>query len=534
MASGLLKEVGVTSSICAGLAELERSIDDRIWFAVMTEEAARTDNLRALVPRLKSQPTWSDLPFIVLTKHGGGVERNPAAARLLDILGNVSFLERPFHPATFVSLAKSAVRARQRQYDARTRMEELRFLNETLEERVAERTAEIERAHETVLSEIAQRERTEELLRQSQKMEMIGQLTGGIAHDFNNLLMAVLGNLDLLRKHIPTDPRTTRLIDSASQGAQRGAALTQRLLAFARRQDLQVRPVDIVALVRGMTDLLERSIGSGIELLLDFHPGLPPALIDSNQVELALLNLAVNARDAMPNGGTLSVKAEAVSAPPGGGLKAGGYIRLSVADTGVGMNPETMSKATEPFFSTKEVGKGTGLGLSMVHGLAVQLDGMLRLSSEEGKGTVAELWLPATDLAATSRDQDGHPSVEEDSTLRMKILVVDDDALIAMSTVDMLEDLGHEVLGVDSGQRALEILGNGESFDLMITDYAMPKMTGAQLACKVRELRPNMPVLLATGYAERPMETQVDLPRLSKPYQQAELAAEIRRVVKSR
>jgi PAS domain S-box-containing protein len=661
VARALLKEAGVASAICTELAEFERSLDDRCWFAVVTEESLRTGDLRALAARIAAQPTWSDLPIIVLTQRGGGVERNPAAARLSEVLGNASFLERPFHPTTFVSLAKSAVRARQRQFDARTRIEQLREgekslqtallagrlgsweldletrhltttstckaifgrkaneefsyeelvasvhpddrygmqtavrrsietgadyaseyrmvwrdgsthwaevrarvvvgdhpdqrrmvgvssditdrktaegrlrkLNETLEERVVERTAELERAHQIVLGEIAQRERAEELLRQSQKMEMIGQLTGGIAHDFNNLLMAVLGNLELLRKNIPGDPRTERLIDGASQGAQRGAALTQRLLAFARKQDLQVRPTDIVALVKGMTALLERSIGSRVELFLDLPESLPPALIDSNQLELALLNLAVNARDAMPDGGSLSIKAEALSTPSREGLRSGVYIRLSIADTGQGMSPETLAKATEPFFSTKDVGKGTGLGLSMVQGLAVQLEGALRLSSEEGKGTVAELLLPATKLAATKQDEDGPATIEGQSKPRMTILVVDDDVLIAMSTVDMLEDLGHDVIEANSGERALEILGNGQSLDLMITDYSMPKMTGAQLAEKARELRPGMPILLATGYAELPAGTEMNLPRLSKPYRQAQLAAEIIKAVKTR
>jgi signal transduction histidine kinase/DNA-binding response OmpR family regulator len=403
--------------------------------------------------------------------------------------------------------------------ERRTAEAALQTLNATLEQRVSE--------------EVRERTKAEEQLRQVQKMEMIGQLTGGIAHDFNNLLMAVLGNLELLRKYIPGDPRTARLIDGASQGAQRGATLTQRLLAFARKQDLQVRPTDIVALVKGMTGLFERSIGSRIELFMDLPQSLPPALIDSNQVELALLNLAVNARDAMPDGGTLSIKAEALLAPSGEGLKAGVYIRLSVADTGRGMSPETLAKATEPFFSTKGVGKGTGLGLSMVQGLAVQLEGALRLSSEEGKGTIAELLLPVTHLALTSRDETGTAIFEEQSNPGMTILVVDDDALIAMSMSDMLEDLGHKVIEANSGERALEILGNGQSLDLMITDYSMPKMTGTELAVKARELRPGMPILLATGYAELPAGTEIDLPRLSKPYQQGQLAAEISKVVKA-
>jgi signal transduction histidine kinase len=547
VAQALLAEAGIESRICAGLADLERSIDDQTRFVVLAEEALRTADLRRLSVAIKAQPLWSDLPFIVLTQHGGGAERDPAAMRLSEILGNVSFLERPFHPTTFISLARSAARARRRQFEARARMAELREsgerlqaaleagrrLNDTLEERVVERTAELNNAHVAMLTEIAQRERAEDLLRQSQKMEMIGQLTGGVAHDFNNLLMAVLGNLELLAKHLPRDPRAARLIDAASQGAQRGTALTQRLLAFARRQDLQIRPTDLVALMKGMTDLLEHSLGPQIELRMDLPLTLPPALIDANQVELALLNLAVNARDAMPEGGTLSIKAEAVKTAACADLREGAYVRLSIADAGLGMDSETLSKATEPFFSTKEVGKGTGLGLSMVHGLAVQLEGALRLTSTEGVGTVAELWLPVTESAVRDADDLGREPPRDPSAPPMKILLVDDDELIAASTADMLEDLGHEVSKVNSGESALRLLGGGQSFDLMITDYLMPRMTGAQLARKARRIRPQMPILLATGYADLAAGAEMHLPRLFKPYQQAQLAEEINRVGRS-
>ncbi|WP_294643946.1 PAS domain S-box protein [uncultured Aureimonas sp.] len=368
-------------------------------------------------------------------------------------------------------------------------------------------------------------------LRQSQKMEAIGQLTGGVAHDFNNLLMAVLGNLELLRKHLPDDPRTTRLIDGAVMGAQRGAALTQRLLAFARRQDLSVEPRNLSDLVAGMVDLLEQSIGSGIELELRLPTEAPIALVDANQLELAILNLAVNARDAMPNGGRLTLEIERVAGE--GDLVPGDYIRVALTDTGQGMDAETLKKATEPFFSTKGVGKGTGLGLSMIHGLTSQLHGALRLSSVPGEGTRAELWLPrASEGAAPIVIAAEEPIVVDVGRLApARILVVDDDMLISMSTVDMLRDLGHDVSEAASGAEALDILSLHGPFDLMITDYAMPRMNGAELAKAALDRHPGLPILLATGNAEMPADERLDLPRLGKPYSQDQLAAQLARLL---
>jgi CheY-like chemotaxis protein/two-component sensor histidine kinase len=361
-------------------------------------------------------------------------------------------------------------------------------------------------------------------------MEMVGQLTGGIAHGFNNLLAAVLGNLELLRRHLPTSPKSDRLIDGAIKGAQRGAALTQRLLAFARRQELTLVPTNLTDLVHGMSDLLDRSLTSTIEQLTILPEGMPLALVDGNQLELALLNLAVNARDAMPEGGTLIIEVDVPATLEGMPLPSGSYIRLSVSDNGAGMDEETLMHATEPFYSTKGVGKGTGLGLSMIHGHAEQLGGALRLTSTVGEGTRAELWLPVA--VGVTEAQVVDAPVEVTSSGRARILLVDDDTLIAMSAVDMLEDLGHDVVEANSGAAALSILETDRPFDLMITDFSMPKMNGGQLALAVRELRPGMPILLATGYAEMPAGYEIDLPRLGKPYTQSQLAAEIGRLVR--
>jgi PAS domain S-box-containing protein len=653
VACSLIEQTGVSCIVCPDLAAVVECLEDDVAFLLITEEAIRAVDLKPLSVWLSNQPPWSDLPFLLITDHGGGPERNPIAARWLDTLGNVSFIERPFHPTTLLSVARAAVKGRRRQHDTRRLLAnlresdqrlrtalhagrlgawefdfvtsrvavaaegktilglsvlhdvglddlmrgiaaddhagvlkalghsvrsgedfaaDLRFgrpdgrivwldvrarlvrdargaprrfvglasdisvrksaeaalqgMNEQLEKRVEERTTQLRSAHDELVSQIAERERTEAQLRQMQKLESIGQLTGGVAHDFNNLLTAIIGNLELLQKRVPPNPRNDRLIDGAMQGAQRGAALTQRLLAFARHQALDARPVDLAELVRGMDDLLHRSLGPSIEMVQDLPAGMPSARADANQVELALLNLAVNSRDAMLDGGTLTIALDVKETDAVNDLAAGRYVRLTVSDTGDGMDNETLGKAIEPFFSTKEVGKGTGLGLSMIHGLAQQLKGALRLSSAPGHGTRAELWLPVTEGVAQAAVPEASGNAP-DTKRRATLLFVDDDFLISLSTTSLLEDLGHTVVTASSGPEALEVLRGDGLIDMMITDYAMPGMTGVQLAEQARALRPELPILLATGYAELPTRAKFELPRLNKPYQQKELAEQI-------
>ncbi|MGG5810101.1 ATP-binding protein [Falsiroseomonas sp. CW058] len=536
LAAMLLREAGMAADPVGGTAGLLAGIEAGAGLAVVAEEAFRDVDLAPLAARLAAQPPWSDFPFILLTGHGGGPERNPAAARLWEVLGNVSFLERPFHPTTLVSVARAALRARRRQYEARARLEDLRLgeealkrVNETLEERVAGRTRELREANARLQEQMAGREQVEAQLRQSQKVEAIGQLTGGVAHDFNNLLMAVLGNLSLLRKRLPAgDARLHRLVDGAMQGAKRGAALTQRLLAFARRQDLRAEAVDLAQLVDGIAELLRRSVGPRIELRIEAAPGLPPALADANQIELALLNLAVNARDAMPEGGRIDIRVGAAAEEAEGGR----FLRLAVADTGRGMDAATLARAVEPFFSTKSPGQGTGLGLSMVHGVARQLGGDLRLSSVEGQGTVAEILLPvappATGAEPPAGTARGTGRAAPGPAPPSRVLLVDDDPLIARSTAEMLEDLGHSVVAAGSAAAALDLLNGGVPFDLLVTDYAMPGMTGLELALAARALRPRLPTVLATGFADMAVgAAPADLPRLAKPYEQHQLAAAV-------
>ncbi|MBY5323441.1 hybrid sensor histidine kinase/response regulator [Rhizobium leguminosarum] len=374
-------------------------------------------------------------------------------------------------------------------------------------------------------------EQAREELFQSQKMEAIGQLTGGIAHDFNNLLMAVLGSLEILKKRMPQDLSLTSLVDNAMQGAQRGAALTQRMLAFSRRQELHMEPIDVSGLVRGMMDMLSRSLGPLTAIETSFPVRLPTILTDPNQLEMAILNLVVNARDAMPSGGRIALRASEESLPSGKiPLPPGRYVRIAVIDEGEGMDAKTLEQAITPFFTTKGVGKGTGLGLSMVQGLASQSGGRLMMKSSLGEGTTVELWFPVASVEQTTEAAADRPRQEENATPRLRIVAVDDDGLVLMNTTLMLEDLGHTVFEAMAGPEALDILRK-EQVDLVICDHAMPRMTGAQLAQAIRSEWPDMPIILATGYAEIPEGAGiVDLPRLGKPFSQAQLAEAISRI----
>ena len=372
-------------------------------------------------------------------------------------------------------------------------------------------------------------ERTREALVMSQKMETIGQLTGGIAHDFNNLLAAVLGSLELLKKRLNMDdPKIQRLVDNAMQGALRGASLTQRMLAFARKQDLKPVVVDVPELVRGMTSLLK--FEAGIRIETRFPMDLPKVKADANQLELAILNLAVNARDAMPNGGVITIAAREDHDENNSPAKR--HVALSVADTGCGMDEEMLKHAQEPFFTTKGIGKGTGLGLSMVNGLAEQSGGRLVLKSRVGEGTTAEILLPVAEEAAAPTLR-GEPIVSIPRTSRrLSVLVVDDDLLVLENTAAMVEDLGHAVVEARSGEEALALLRRTRTVDLAIMDYAMPGMTGLQLADAVAAERPGTVLLLSTGYAELPSGERSSLPRISKPFDQAALAKAIEAAIR--
>lgn len=847
VAAGMLREAGIASHICERLPEFVSELEASAGFAVVTEESIRTADLNSLSSWINNQPEWSDFPFVLLTGRGGGLELNPGANRLLKVLGNVTFLERPFHPTTFVSLAEAALRGRRRQYEARSGLEALReseshyrqavdklhqesrtletlnrtgaelaaildrteavqrvtdagveltgaefgaFFHNVINEqgesymlyalsgvdrahfekfpmprataifeptflgagivrsgditaderygknapyhgmpeghlpvrsylavpvvsrfgqvigglffghgepdkfderherlvagvagqaavaldnadlfRAAERELEVRRKTEAelkasndrfraaidavqgvlwtndaegrmegeqpgwsaltgqtyeqyrgygwasvvhpddaeasilawqraveerrtyvfehrlrrhdgvwrnyairavpifdeagnitewvgihtditaqraaeaallklnatledrVAEEVMEREQAESQLRQAQKMDAIGQLTGGVAHDFNNLLTPILGSLDMLRQRLDGDHKAQRTIAIALQATARAATLVQRLLAFARRQDLQPRPVDVSTLLHGMAELISRSIGGQTSVEVDAPSGLPAAQVDPNQLELAILNLAINARDAMPEGGTVTIAASQASIPTNADdLAAGDYLCISVSDEGVGMDEETLRRATEPFFSTKGLGKGTGLGVSMVHGLAAQSGGALRLSSTPGVGTQAEIWLP---VAAANLEKSAAPVVKTDIVHPGgTILLVDDEELVRTGTAEMLEEVGYSVLQASSGAEALVILRkHRDTIDAMVSDFLMPGMNGASLAHEARTLVPDLPILLITGYSNVAEGIGSDLPRLTKPFRQAELAAHVARLV---
>jgi len=392
----------------------------------------------------------------------------------------------------------------------------------------------------TVMNDITARHRAEAALRQGQKLEALGSLTGGVAHDFNNLLAVILGSLELLGRRLPAeDTRSARLVDVALRGAKRGEALTARLLAFARRQDLAPRPVDPRKLLASLRPVLGQLLGPSVTIEESLVGSLWNLRADPHQLELALLNLAANARDAMPEGGRLHLAARNATVAPAApsvfidhrtraAIPAGDHVVLSLCDTGTGMDEAALARAADPFFTTKGPGKGTGLGLSMVHGFAVQSGGALLLSSQPGAGTTAELWLPrAVEPSSDADECDAvHDPAPQRSAESLRILLVDDDPLVAVATVAMLDALGHDMVhAVESGEAALSVLRQGDEFDLLLTDYMMPGMSGGQLAAEARALDPSLPILLASGFAELDGLIGTEWPRLRKPYSLGHLSA---------
>jgi PAS domain S-box-containing protein len=375
----------------------------------------------------------------------------------------------------------------------------------------------------TIERDVTEQKSLEARLRQSDKMQALGTLAGGIAHDFNNLLTAILGSLELAVPRVEGQPRLERLIENARGAAERGASLTKRLLSFSRTHDLHARATDVNALIEGMRDLFGRSLGGLVSVRTDLAPNLPAALVDPDQLELAVLNLCINARDAMPEGGQITVATAATRIADDPDLAPGTYLRVSVTDTGSGIPPEILKRVCEPFFTTKAVGQGTGLGLAMVFGLAQQSKGRFHIESEVGRGTRVELALPCAEGAAETADA---AETEVPVAARpARVLVVDDDPEVRHVTASFLADFGYSETEAESGAAALALL-EGERFDLVVADLAMPGMSGVDLAASVRAMRPDLPVLILTGHADA-IEIPEDLPVLAKPFQSAELARQV-------
>ena len=529
----MLNEAGFDGVITRDLAGLCSELTQGAGLLLISSEALLGSDLEPLLDLIEQQPAWSDLPIVLLTYHGGP-EQNPAS-RFGPQLGNVTFLERPFHPVTLISLVTTALRGRRRQYEARDRLidlsqSELRLQNtlETLEQQVEERTAQLRN--------------NEEALRQSQKMEAVGQLTGGIAHDFNNMLTGIIGSLELLRRRLArgrTDDLDS-LIDLGVTSANRAAGLTHRLLAFSRRQSLDSKPVQMNTLVVSMGELLQRSINESIQLDMQLSEQLWVAEADPNQLESALLNLVINARDAMPGGGQLVVKTsnrhlDRAFTQAHSNLDPGEYVMLSVTDTGCGMPQSTINRAFDPFFTTKPIGQGTGLGLSMIYGFSKQSRGHVAIQSEVGNGTTVSLFLPrfGGDLPRdVPADVHHAPSAQNGET----VLIVEDDPAVRVLVSTVLSELGYAFVEAADADSAVPILDSAQRIDLMISDVGLPGMNGRQLAEIGRQYRPELKVLFITGYAEhaavRGGFLDPGMQMITKPFTFDLLTAKVREMIR--
>ena len=495
----MLNEAGYSGMVVSNLSALCEAMEQGAGMLIIAAEALRGVDLEPLLNYLHQQPAWSDLPIVLMTHHGGK-EQN-GTSHFSGLLGNVTFLERPFHPVTLISLVSTALRGRRRQYEARDRLidlseSELRLQRtlETLEQQVEERTAQLRN--------------NEEALRQSQKMEAVGQLTGGIAHDFNNMLTGIIGSLELLRRRVSRGKLDDldSLIDLGVTSANRAAALTHRLLAFSRRQSLDSKPVEINQLVSSMGELLQRSINESIALDMRLTSTLWTAEADPNQLESALLNLVINARDAMPNGGKLIVETcnrhlDSVFTAAYGTLQPGDYVELSVSDTGCGIPEHLMNRVFDPFFTTKPIGQGTGLGLSMIYGFARQSHGHVTIHSELGKGTTVSLFLPRF-IGEMQTQEPINPTLLPFASAGETVLIVEDDPAVRVLVSAVLKELGYGFVEACDADTAVPIIESGQRIDLMISDVGLPGMNGRQLAEIGRQIRPALKVLFITGYAE--------------------------------
>jgi signal transduction histidine kinase len=526
-AAELLSRGGLRSEICPDLPCLMEHLTIQVAAVLLTEEAIYRRDASSLASWVKAQPAWSDLPFVILTSHLRHANISGWRRELVGTLRNVSLLERPVQGITLTSTVQAAVRARRRQYELKALLEAQAAAAVQLEDLVSARTRELQAANEELRAQMIERARIEESLRQAQKIEALGQLTGGVAHDFNNLLMVILGGLEML-DHTNDGGRRKLLMDGMRQAAHRGASLTRQLLGFSRRQALQPQPVDLARQIGSMRELLDRSLGGNVQVRLEFSQDLWPVQVDPGELELVVLNLAVNARDAMPKGGAIVIRARNAPAVQLDGLR-GDFVRLSIIDTGVGMSTEVQRRVFEPFFTTKDVGKGSGLGLAQVYGFAQQSGGNVQIESELGRGTTVVLLLPRS-----VSSPDSSVSHAERWTLRTaaegsagNVLLVEDDDDVAAMVSRMFSMLGHRVDRVASAAAALAALEH-RTFDLIFSDIMMPgEMDGVELGRRVRRQGVHIPVVLTSGYADAAAaRAESDsFVVVRKPYSLAELAS---------
>jgi signal transduction histidine kinase/ActR/RegA family two-component response regulator len=516
--------------VCTSEQDLMAALEEGAASVILTEEALpQLLADRHLLEWLRNQPPWSDFPFVVLATRREG-RRADKDFRSLHSLGNLVLLERPLNAETLASAADSAVRARRRQYAARQHLEELKGtrselerLNGELEDRILQRTRELASANDRLMKEINERERAQAALTQVQKMEAIGRLTGGIAHDFNNLLHVVNMNLELVSLYAKEE-KVKPVVDRAKSAARRGARLTNQLLSFARSQSLMPRLTRVNQLILGMKDLLEISVGSGVEVVLDLCEEDATVMLDASQLEMSILNLAVNSRDAMPEGGKLTISTGTRFLDEDRDLHEGDYVLVTVSDSGSGIPPNILPKVFDPFFTTKPVGRGTGLGLSQVYGFARQSGGVARIRSEEAKGTTVEMLFPEADAeaeaSAATRQQPAVPVLAG----AFHIMVIEDDPDVRRVIVECLSLIGYKVTEAGNGTEALAQLASIKP-DLLVVDYAMPDMTGAEVISEARKLVGDVPVILATGYADMAAVERLAgrPPILRKPFDIAQL-----------
>ena len=516
---------------CRDADALTTALDAGAGAALIAEEALTGDHASRLFTWLEQQPAWSDFPFILLAASRVG-HRSEHGLEVLERLGNVVVLERPLNSETLRRAVASSLRARARQYESRRHLadrieaqEALVQLNDSLESRIAERTHELASANNRLMMEIHERAKVQAVLVQSQKMEALGQLTGGITHDFNNLLNVIMVNSELIAR-VSSDERIRGMAATVKRATERGAKLTGQLLTFSRNSNLDLKAVDVVALLQGMRDIITVSLGSSIRYTNEFDGGEMWTQADANQLELAILNLAINARDAMPGGGQLRIRVRERAAPDQT-LEDGQYVVVEVVDTGSGVPPEVVSRVFDPFFTTKPIGKGTGLGLSQVYGIARQAGGTARLFSEEGAGTTVEIWLPLRERVASQTA--AVSNAEANVVGEKRVLVVEDDSEVRAMLVESLRMLGYTVTEAPDGQAGLNRLEHDKP-DLLMVDFAMPGMNGIDVIAEARKLRADLPVILATGYAD------VDISGLAvkrctilrKPFQLDDLARTVR------